>query len=239
MALMALALTDEERRRRLEMSAERLGGKATLGRTLGYKDGAFVGQMIRGERPITEKTLKALGDIRGLADLWSFSAVSGFRIAENDLNRPEEDSDHQAPAAQSPKGGHSSERPRTGGGSADHFLSLLTPTIDPITIPWESIVSMQLSEKLPPLFKLALVDDALAPGYPAGTLFVWSTTKQPRIGSIVLVLDGFKQPHARRHAQGRAPGQWVAEATGAGFLPFDGADVTLLAVADEERRQMP
>lgn len=33
------------------------GSKAALGRALGYKDGAFVGQMLRGERPISEKTV--------------------------------------------------------------------------------------------------------------------------------------------------------------------------------------
>ncbi len=138
------------------------------------------------------------------------------------------------PAGQPPKGAPSSEPPQTRG-AMDQLLSQVVPIIDPISVRWESIVSMEL----PPLFKLALADDALAPDYPAGTLFVWSTTKRPRIGSIVLVVDSFNQPHARRHAQGRAPGQWVAEATGAGFLPFDGAEVTLLAVAEEERRQMP
>ncbi len=79
---------------------------------------------------------------------------------------------------------------------------------------------------------MALRDDALAPDYPAGVLFIWSTTKRARIGSVVLVRDAFGQEHARRHGQGRAPGQWVAEATGPGFKPFDGADVILLAVAD-------
>jgi hypothetical protein len=34
------------------------GNKAALGRALGYKDGAFVGQMLRGARPITEKTVE-------------------------------------------------------------------------------------------------------------------------------------------------------------------------------------
>lgn len=34
--------------------------KAALGRALGYKDGAFVGHMIRGERPITEKTIEQI-----------------------------------------------------------------------------------------------------------------------------------------------------------------------------------
>ena len=52
-------------------------------------------------------------------------------------------------------------------------LSQRTPNIGPITIEWESI----MSGPLPPEFKLALADDALAPDYPAGALFVWSTTR--------------------------------------------------------------
>jgi hypothetical protein len=35
------------RRERLTAAVEKLGGKAALGRALGYKDGAFVGQMLR------------------------------------------------------------------------------------------------------------------------------------------------------------------------------------------------
>ena len=135
---------------------------------------------------------------------------------------------------QPPKGGHWVEGPRIGVTSGN-WLSLVEPTIEPRTILWESL----LSEPLPQQFKMAVPDDALAPAYPAGSLFIWSTVKEARVGSVVLVRDEFGQPHARRHGQGRAPGQWVAEATGPGFLPFSGAAVTLLAVAEEERRPMP
>lgn len=41
------------------------GSKAQLGRALGYRDGAFVGQMIRGERPITEKTINQIHALPG------------------------------------------------------------------------------------------------------------------------------------------------------------------------------
>ena len=135
---------------------------------------------------------------------------------------------------QYPKGGAPHEGARTGGVLAQ-MLSEVQPIIEPRTVLWETI----LIEPLPPQFKLTLPDDALAPAYPMGSLFIWSTTKAPRVGSVVLVRDSFGQPHARRYGQGRAPGQWIAEATGPGFLPFDGAAVTLLAVAEEERRPMP
>lgn len=44
-----------------------MGGKATLGRAMGYRDGAFIGQMLRGERPITEKTIRELESLTGKA----------------------------------------------------------------------------------------------------------------------------------------------------------------------------
>jgi phage repressor protein C with HTH and peptisase S24 domain len=50
---------------RLAEMAANEGGKAALGRKLGYRDGAFVGQMLRGERPVTEKTVLAAQKIPG------------------------------------------------------------------------------------------------------------------------------------------------------------------------------
>lgn len=55
------------RRRRLRELAEHpdFGGRAALGRALGYKDGAYVRQMIDGERTISEKTIVAVHELRG------------------------------------------------------------------------------------------------------------------------------------------------------------------------------
>lgn len=47
----------EWRKSRLAALAEKFDGNSALGRLLGYKDGALVGQMLRGKRPITEKTI--------------------------------------------------------------------------------------------------------------------------------------------------------------------------------------
>lgn len=58
-----LSLTLDQRRQLLEETADKVGGKVALGRRLGYKDGSFVGQMIRGERPVSENTLARLGSI--------------------------------------------------------------------------------------------------------------------------------------------------------------------------------
>lgn len=55
------------RRARLNALAEHedFKGRAALGRALGYKDGAYVRQMIEGERAITEKTIAAAEALRG------------------------------------------------------------------------------------------------------------------------------------------------------------------------------
>lgn len=170
--------------------------------------------------------------------------LSGYRTIEEDTAREIEKNagkplrwmdEDRTTDPQSPIGGRRFGGARMSGPLAQN-LSQLEPIIEPNTIRWESILSAQ---PLPPVFKLALPDDALAPAYPAGALFIWSTSKPARTGSVVLILDSFGQPHARLHAQGRTPGQWIAQATGPGFQPFDGASVTLLAVAEEERRPMP
>lgn len=59
--------TQEWRKHRLEAFAEREGGKAAAGRRIGYRDGAFVGQMLRGERAISEKTVEAIEALPGYA----------------------------------------------------------------------------------------------------------------------------------------------------------------------------
>lgn len=55
------------RRQRLTELLDRhyAGNKSELGRALGLKSGAFVRQMIDGERPITEKTVTKIKGLRG------------------------------------------------------------------------------------------------------------------------------------------------------------------------------
>ena len=60
-------LPDEWRRRRLADLAKEVGSNAELGRLLKYKDGAYVRQMIAGERPITEKTVAKAEALPGYA----------------------------------------------------------------------------------------------------------------------------------------------------------------------------
>ncbi|MFC5498151.1 helix-turn-helix transcriptional regulator [Caenimonas terrae] len=77
--------TKEWRKQRLQALAAKFGGHAALGRLLGYRDGAFVGQMIKGSRPITEKTVataEALPDCAG----WFDAPDQGRRVIPVDLN---------------------------------------------------------------------------------------------------------------------------------------------------------
>lgn len=62
---MATDKAQEWRKKRLQALVDRFHGKAELGRALGYRDGAFVGQMLRGLRPITEKTVEAAEALQG------------------------------------------------------------------------------------------------------------------------------------------------------------------------------
>lgn len=66
-SFMDLSDTAEYRKKRLQDFVDQkfAGNKAALGRALGYRDGAFVGQMLRGERPITEKTIDQIHELPG------------------------------------------------------------------------------------------------------------------------------------------------------------------------------
>jgi len=86
-----LELDAEGRRTWLRQAAHQLGGLAELGRALGYRDGAYVGQMIRGDRAISEKTLRALADMRALQSLISANTTvreseAPYRVLHPDLD---------------------------------------------------------------------------------------------------------------------------------------------------------
>lgn len=62
---------DAFRRERLEALATHMGGRAALGRALGYKDGGYVNHMITGIRPITEKTILQCEQLPGAVGWFS------------------------------------------------------------------------------------------------------------------------------------------------------------------------
>lgn len=107
-------------------------------------------------------------------------------------------------------------------------------TVPPIKTTEEIVAGEDLGDE----FRYALADDALAPEHPAGTDMVWSTSKQPKIGSVVLVVDAHNQLHARRYAQGRMPGQWLANAVHPAYASFDSQADGLRVVAVAKYREM-
>lgn len=54
---------------RLRAAIDKLteGNITAFGKRLGYRDGAYIGQMLRGDRPISEKTIRAVEALPGLA----------------------------------------------------------------------------------------------------------------------------------------------------------------------------
>lgn len=70
---------DQYRRRRLgDLITLKYGGELSVfGRAIGYKDGAFVGQMLRGDRPISEKTVAKVQALPGALDWFSKPTSDG------------------------------------------------------------------------------------------------------------------------------------------------------------------
>lgn len=78
---MAKINTEDYRRTRLQAFVDEKfeGSKAGLGRALGYRDGAFVGQMLRGERAISEKTIAQIHHLAGGRG-WFTDVIEGAPI---------------------------------------------------------------------------------------------------------------------------------------------------------------
>lgn len=229
---MALLMSDEQRRERLDRAAERVGGKAELGRKLGYKDGHFVGQMIRGGRPITEKTIRALLAIREVADLFAWhagtpeGAAIGFVMPANDeLNFD---------PASKPGKNRSQPPPQLAGAqigvSLDRALSHRREPDEAPLLSWDEVV---VGAKINEQFKTILPDGALGQDFPAGTEILWSSPhkRHPKVGRQALVIDEAGQLHARWLGQGARQGELTAVSPSPLYRSFDGATQRFEVVA--------
>lgn len=192
-----ITMTPEERVERLAAAAKRMGGNAQLGRALGYQDGAFIGQMLRKERAISEKTLVALAKLRPVASLF--------------------DPDQQSapvPAARS--------TPLLRVVAREASLSQYT--VSPLKTA-EEIMQRKIDGDE---FRFALPDDAMAPEHPAGLQIIFSQSRTPRHGLVVLVQTQHGELHVRQHAQGREPGHWRAVPRQSVYASFDSHDDGLI-----------
>lgn len=192
-----LTMTPEQRVERLSAAAKRMGGNAQLGRALGYQDGAFIGQMLRRERAISEKTLIALAALRPLADLF--------------------DVDQHVDATPSRK-----TPPLLRVVAREASLSQYT--VSPLKTAEEIMQGKINGDE----FRFALPDDAMAPEHPAGLHIIFSQSRAPRHGLIVLVRTKHGELHVRQHAQGREPGHWLAVPRQAVYASFDCHDDGLI-----------
>ena len=71
------------RRARLEAAADRLGGNVKLGRALGYKDGAYIGQMLRGDRKISEETVEKIQALPGFGEWFASETMDTILPIKN------------------------------------------------------------------------------------------------------------------------------------------------------------
>lgn len=55
----------EWRKERLEALAKAIGGRPALAKLMGHANDSYIGQMIRGGRPITEKTVNLAEEVTG------------------------------------------------------------------------------------------------------------------------------------------------------------------------------
>lgn len=62
------------------------GNITAFGKRLGFRDGAYIGQMLRGDRPISEKTVRAIEALPGLAGWFSTDGQSDGAEADNTPN---------------------------------------------------------------------------------------------------------------------------------------------------------
>jgi hypothetical protein len=88
---------DQWRRKRMRLAKAKAGSAVALGKLLGYKNGAHVGQMISGHRPITEKTIEAIHALEGYAGWfvepaeqgWPFKSIDPMRWVDLDQKQRE------------------------------------------------------------------------------------------------------------------------------------------------------
>lgn len=159
------------------------GNKAALGRRLGYRDGSFVGQMLRGEKPITEITWARLCDLR---------EVRPFLGAQTPMYAlPHHVRDQEA-------------RYLSGDSRLALAVSQRQPIVTPRTLVWEDLVIEDVQGQ----FVLVIVGDALAPHYMPGQSGIWEACSEGRPGQPVLLADLHQQFYLRLY-EPRAGGSWA------------------------------
>lgn len=97
---------------------------------------------------------------------------------------------------------------------------------------WGDVKHMA-DDDLGELFETEMPDGSGGDKHPRGMKIIWSTTKAPTFGSLVLLRDRHRELHAREYRQGTSPGQWVGAALRDAYRSFhsDHDDCVVVAVA--------
>lgn len=105
----------------------------------------------------------------------------------------------------------------------------LSPYDHPPLVRWEDLMSGQ-QERRPAVFRVALVDDAMAPTAPAGTLCTFEAGRVARVGDAVIVRDADGALHCRVYRQ-RVGGGFLAAPTHGAYSTLDSEAHGLAVVA--------
>lgn len=157
--------------------------KAALGRRLGYADGSFVGQMLRGEKAITEVTWARICDLH---------EVRPFINADTPVYQLSTAIADQ-PAAH-----------LVGEALVAYELSHRQPIVTPKTLVWEDLVLEDVDGQ----FIMMIQGDALAPQYLPGQSGIWQAGSEGRPGQPVLLVDAAGTFHLRLY-EPRGGGSWA------------------------------
>lgn len=114
-----------------------------------------------------------------------------------------------------------------------HLMSY--PGQDAPSLTWEQLMD---AKELPSLFRLALVDNALADELHAGDEVVVDTSAKPAAGDFIVLRDGAGALYVRMYRERRA-GEWSAHAVNAAYDPMDSTrdGLSVVGVVVEERRK--
>lgn len=121
-------------------------------------------------------------------------------------------------------------------GAAHPVSHLVAETVPSIT--WEQIKMSVAKDGLPAVFRVQMVDSAMAPRAGTGAWVQFSSTETARPGDGVLVRDALGNQYFRQYRSGR-PGCWEAHADNSAFATLDserdGLEVLAVLTAVEAR----
>lgn len=157
--------------------------KAALGRRLGYKDGSFVGQMLRGEKAITETTWERLCDLREVKPLLTNPPIGGTHV----FHAREESAQYMV-----------------GNSPIAHAMSQRRQIIAPRKLVWEDMVITDVHGQ----FIMTISGDALAPAYLPGQSGIWEAGDHGNPGQPVLLADSADRFYLRLY-EPRPGGSWA------------------------------